>query len=145
MRPAALHTNEIALPDLHTPVVARLAGALLVAAGLFGAASGVQVLALFEGALATLAALPVLAAGLAALLVAPFAYDGRGWAAILGTVLAAAIAVLALGWIAGSVLALAFAPTLFLAFFAASGALAVLPFAIGPSLRLSRLRRALAA
>jgi hypothetical protein len=145
MRPAALSTSEIQLPDLHVPVVARLGGALLVATGLFAVASGVQVLALFEGALATLGALPVLATAAATVLVAPFAYDGRGWAAIAGVALAAANAVLALAWIAWATFALAFAPTLFLSFLAASGALAVVPFAVGPSIRLTRLRRALAA
>src|SRR5690349_19106391 len=110
MRPAVvLHTDEISLPDLLTPPVARLGGALLVAAGLFGAASGVQVLALFEGVVPTLLALPVVAVALAALLVAPFAYDGRGWATIVGATLALATAVLSLGWIAFTTLSLAFA------------------------------------
>jgi hypothetical protein len=145
MRPVALSTAEIQLPDLQIPVVARLGGGLLAAAGLFAVAGGVQVLAVFDGVLATLCALPLLGLGAVTVLVAPFVYDARGWAAIAGAVLAAATALLALPWIAWTVLSAAFAPALILLFLAASAALAVVPFAIGPSLRLSRLRRALAA
>jgi hypothetical protein len=143
MSRAALHTDEIALPDLVTPVVARAAGATLVAAGLFGVASAIEVLALFDGALPTLAALPLLVASLVASITAPFVYDGRGWATIVGLLAAVSTAGLSLVWIGFATFSLVFAPTLFLAFVATAAALAVLPFSVGPAFRLSMLRRAL--
>ncbi|MCB9687870.1 MAG: hypothetical protein H6738_18895 [Alphaproteobacteria bacterium] len=136
---------DIAIADLRTPAIARVGGGLLVAAGMFVVAASAQVILATEGPLATVAGAALTLTGMLSVAVAPHVYNGRGWAAITGTTLAVAMAALVLGWTAWALLATTFAPTLLLAGGATIMAVPVLPFAVGPSLKVSAARRAILA
>ena len=138
-------TIEIDARELLPPPVVKLAGLALVAAGLFGLGGAVQVLVVFEGALHTLLALPGLLAAAGAVLVGPYVYDGRSWAPFAGGALVAAVGLLSLAWFLYALAAFVLAPALLLAIGGAGGALALLPFAVAPALRVTAARRALLA
>ena len=141
--PPSLAPEHFDTESLVSPPVVKLGGALLGAAGFFVLGSALQVAAMFPGFLHGIATLPLWGLGGAALVVGPTMFNGRGWAAVLGTVVAVAAAVTTILWALYAIGSFVFAPMLVLGVGSSLFAAFVSPFAILPAIRLSRTRREL--
>lgn len=139
--PPSLSPDELDVSALVAPPVVKLGGALLVTAGFFVTGTALQVAALFPGILHGIAALPLWFFGVAALLVGPPVFNGRGWAAVLGTFVAGGAAITTMVWSLYAIGSFVFAPMLVLGVGSSVLAALVAPFAILPAVRLSRTRR----
>lgn len=126
------------------PLVVRIGGGLLGAAGFFVGASGLQAFAFFYlTTIQSLVAGALVLLGAAAIGVAPMTMAGRSWAAIAGSAVAAVAALVAFGWLVYALSATMFSPILMLGTLFMGLAAAVQPFTISPSLRVTKARRAL--
>lgn len=128
---------------LRSPAIARLAGALMVATGFFVLGTAVQLVALHDSWVAQLFTLPLWLFGALALILSPQVYNARGWASVLGTLVALGAAASTIVWLLYALAALMFAPMLLLGVSASLLAVFVVPFAIGPAIEVSRARSAL--
>jgi hypothetical protein len=135
--------DRIQITELLTPAVSRFAGASLGTAGFFVTGTALALTVEFEGLLHGIATAPVWILGLLALVVGPSLYNARGWAAVLGVAVALTSTAVCLAWAAYALWSLAFVPMVVLGL-GSSGVAAVLaPFAVLPSIRVSRTRRVL--
>ena len=141
--PPSLSPDDLDSSSLISPPVVKLGGALLGTSGFFVTGTALQVAALFPGTAHTIAAIPLWLLGVAALLVGPSLFNGRGWAAILGGPVSAAAALVTFGWSLYAVSSLVFAPMLVLGVGSSALAALVAPLTILPAVRLSRTRREL--
>lgn len=141
--PPSLSPEHLDAEDLVSPPIVKVGGALLGAAGFFVTGSALQVAALFPGVLHGIATLPLWVLGIAALLVGPTMFNGRGWAAVLGTCIAAGAALTTIGWALYALGSFVLAPMLVLGVGSSVLAAMASPFAILPAVRLSRTRREL--
>lgn len=142
---STLDIDQIEPSALLTPATAKIGGALLGMAGFFVTGTALQLSAESSGVLHALATFPVWLFGLSALLVGPSMFNGHGWAAILGALIAPCAALFCLGWAIYAVVSLSFLPMLLLGLGSAGLAALAAPFAIAPSVRVSRTRRLLLA
>jgi hypothetical protein len=141
--PPSLAPDHLDHESLVSPPIVKLGGALLGAAGFFVTGSALQVAALFPGVLHGVATLPLWVLGGAALVVGPTMFNGRGWAAVLGTVVSACAAIATGLWALYALGSFVFAPMLVLGVGSSVLAAVASPFAILPAIRLSRTRREL--
>ena len=126
------------------PLVVRAGGFMLGASGFFMAGAGLQLFVFFYLTLMyEVAAGLQMVMGIAAIAVAPWLVKGRGWAALIGTPLAAAMALFAVSWTVFSLVQTLFSPLMLLEVMVACLTVLVVPFTIMPSLRVSRARKAL--
>jgi hypothetical protein len=129
-----------AVPSL----LVRAGGFLLGASGFFMAGAGLQLFAFFYLSLGLkLTAAMLVLQGLLAIAVAPWLVKGRGWAAILGTPLAAVMALTAVIWTGYSLWQTLFSPLMILELGVALLTGLVVPFTILPAIRATRARKAL--
>jgi hypothetical protein len=124
---------------LRSPPIVRLAGGALLAVGFFVLGTAIQLTAIYDGWW-WIAIAPVYALGASALVVAPQVYNGRGWAAVVGSVLALGSAGITVAWLGWLTATLVFAPMILLGVASSVLALLVVPFAVGPALQVSAAR-----
>ncbi|MEZ4235824.1 MAG: hypothetical protein R3F59_06615 [Myxococcota bacterium] len=139
-------TAEFDLRDLEalrTPVSAQIAGLLLGAAGFFVTASAVQLTFDAVTWLQVLGTAPLWLCGVTSLLGGPLLYTGRASAAVLGAPAAIAAAITCALWAIYAVVASHFALMVILGAGASGLAALAVPFAVVPTWRVSRARRAL--
>ena len=136
--------GELDLMVAAPPLIGRIAGGLLGVGGLLMIGSAVQMLLFFD--LRTLQLVVVVLLLLLAVATAwtgPFLVKGRAWASVIGSGLCGVTALVGTGWWIYTLLHVVFSPLLLLTVGLLWLTLPVLPFAIGPTLRASRARRAL--
>jgi hypothetical protein len=133
-------TGELDLDLLRSPRSVRLGGAALGTVGFFVLGTAFQLAAVYDGLLLGLLTVPLWVLGGGALLVAPSVYNGRGWAAILGTLIAITASVVSALWGLYVLATFVFAPMIVLGVGSSLVATVVMPFTVGPAIRVSRAR-----
>jgi hypothetical protein len=142
-RPVGALTAELDLDQFRTPAVARAGGAAMLLLGAAGLVGALNVGLISAGWLSLLGLVPLVGLAGLALLVAPFLYAGRGWAAILAVPTALGAGLAASLWTVALAIQWQLAPLLIPALLASAVASVLTPFAVRPAMRVSKIRRLL--
>jgi len=136
--------RELDLMEAAPPLIGRITGGMLGVSGLMMIGAAAQMLLFFDlRAPQVVVVVLLLLLALATAVTGPSLVKGRAWAALFGCGLCGITALVSSGWWIYTLVNVVFSPLLMVTVAMFWLTLVVLPFAIGPTFRASKARRAL--